>query len=358
MIRLRKILDEIEPYEAGKRASDLKRDLGVDELIKLSSNESPYPPIKLAQKAMGYAAANINRYPDGASRLLVEKLSKRLDKPTKNIIIGNGSNELIRLVAQSVTDPGDEIIYAWPSFVVYPLVAKMFEAKAVEVPLVDHRHDLKKMAASVTDKTKVIFVCNPNNPTGTIVKKDEIVEFMGAVPSDVLIVFDEAYYEFVDDSDYLSGADIFDDYPNVVVLRTFSKIYGMAGARIGYGIAPSEVVSSMHKLREPFNINMIAQVGAFFSLDGEGEIEKRKKKNIEEKKRIEDILDKSGIEFARSETNFIYTRLGKNNDEAFTRLRQLGIIVRAFGVGDYVRITVGSVSENNKVIEALERIAK
>ncbi len=357
MVRFRKLLETIEPYEAGKRVSDLKRDLGVDDLIKLSSNESPYPPIKLAQKAMGHAAANINRYPDGASRLLVEKLSKRLEKPAENIIIGNGSNELIRLVVQSVTDPGDEIVYAWPSFVVYQLVSKMFEAKAIEVPLADHRHDLKKMAKAVTKKTKVVFICNPNNPTGTIVTKEETKEFMEAVPNDVLVVFDEAYHEFVDDPDYQTGADIFSDYPNVIVLRTFSKIYGMAGARIGYGIAPSEVVSSLHKLREPFNINTIAQVGAFFSLDGSTEIEERKKKNIFERKKIEAALDRLGMDHIKSETNFIYLPVGKNSEEVFTRLQQLGIIVRAFGVGNYLRITVGNVCENRKLIDALERIA-
>lgn len=356
MVELRTLLDDINPYEPGKRASELKRDIGIDELIKLSSNESPFPPTAVAQKAMSYALKDVNRYPDGACRLLVLKLSDRLKVSKENIIVGNGSNELIRLITQAIVDPGDEMVMARPSFVVYPLVAKVFQAKEIEVPLIDFRHDLDKMTEAITAKTKIVFVCNPNNPTGTIVRKDEIERFVKKVPENVLVVFDEAYYEFVDDDHFLSGLELFSRYPNVVALRTFSKIYGMAGQRIGYGVAPSELVSAIHKLREPFNVNMVAQVGAYFSLDCLDEIEFRHRQNMEERSIIEKAMSELGVEFVPSQTNFIYAKLGNNSREAFTRLQQLGIIVRAFKDDEFVRITIGSPEENRKLIGALASV--
>lgn len=355
-MKIRSIINEIKPYQPGKRASEVKRDLGVEELIKLSSNESPLPPTKLAQKAMKLAVSRINRYPDGSCRLLTAKLSRRLGFPEANVIVGNGSNELIRLLAQVVANPGDELIMAKPSFVVYPLVAKIMQAEAIEIPLKAHKHDLAAMAAAVTKKTKIIFVCNPNNPSGTIVTRDEILALMRSVPPEVIVAFDEAYFEYVDDTNLLSGLEIFTDYPNVVVWRTFSKIYGMAGARVGYAVAPKEIVAAIHKVREPFNVNMIAQVGAYFSLDCQAEIADRKEQNSKERRYLESEFERLGIEFAPSQANFIYVNLGKKAAQAFTELQRLGIIVRAFKNDDYVRITIGSPEENRKLVAALEKL--
>ncbi len=354
-LKVRELLNDIKPYQAGKRVSELKDELELEELIKLSSNESPLPPTKLAQKAMRLAVSQLNRYPDGGSRMLVSKLSERLKVPAENIIIGNGSNELIRLLAQVLAEPDDELVMAWPSFVVYPLVAKMMQAKAVEIPLADDRHDLKMMAAAVTDKTKVVFVCNPNNPTGTIVSRAETMKFIKQVPSDVVIAFDEAYFEFVDSDDYISGLELFSDYPNIVVFRTFSKIYGMAGARIGYAVAPKELVGAIQKVREPFNINMLAQVGAYYSLDCDTEISRRAADNLKEKTFIEGELKRLNIKFAPSQANFIYADMGKDALVAAKEMQKLGVIVRAFPDSNYVRVTIGTSRENRRLVKILER---
>lgn len=359
MLKIRPLLKEIQPYQPGRRASEVKRELGLEELIKLSSNESPLPPPKLAQKAMRLAISGINRYPDGNCRLLADKLCRIYSLPLENLIVGNGSNELLRLFVQVIIEPGDEIVMAKPSFVVYPLVAKIMQAKMVEVPLKeDFSHDLSAMADVVTAKTKILFICNPNNPTGTIVRRREIEELMGRVPPEVAVAFDEAYFEYADDPDFLSGMELFEKYPNVVVFRTFSKIYGMAGIRIGYAVAPEEVVAAMNKVREPFNVNMIAQVGAYYSLDCGAEIAGRKKTNMSERQMLEADFNRLGITYAASQTNFIYADLGKDANRAFTDLQQLGIIVRAFGNGNYVRITVGSPSENRKLVAALEALGR
>lgn len=356
-LKIRELLNDIKPYQAGKRVSEVKAELELAELIKLSSNESPLPPTRLAQRAMRMAVSQLNRYPDGSSRMLVDKLSKRLQVPTDNIIIGNGSNELIRLLAQVLTEPGDELVMAKPSFVVYPLVAKIMQAKAAEVPLTDNRHDLKALAAAVTKKTKIIFICNPNNPTGTIVTRAEILDYIENIPKNVVVAFDEAYFEFVDSEDYMSALELFADYPNIVVFRTFSKIYGLAGARIGYAVAPKEIVGAIQKVREPFNVNMIAQVGAYYSLDCDTEINRRAEDNLKEKTFLEGEFRRLGINYAPSQANFIYANLGKKAAEAFTQLQRLGIIVRTFNETDYVRITVGNRDENRKLIGALEKMS-
>jgi len=354
-LKVRELLNDIKPYQAGKRVSELKDELELEELIKLSSNESPLGPTELAQKAMRLAVSQLNRYPDGGSRMLVAKLSERLKVPTDNIIIGNGSNELIRLLVQVLAAPGDELVMAKPSFIVYPLVAKIMQAKAVEIPLADNRHDLKAMSAAVTDKTRVVFVCNPNNPTGTIVSRAEIMEFIERIPRDVIIAFDEAYLEFVDSDDYMSGIELFADYPNIVVFHTFSKIYGLAGVRIGYAIAPRIIVEAIQKVREPFNINMIAQVGAYYSLDCDVEIERRSADNLKEKTFIESELRRLNINYAPSQTNFIYLDMGRDALAAADELQKLGVIVRAFPGGNYTRATIGTRHENRRLISVLER---
>jgi len=353
-LKVRGLLNEIKPYQAGKRVSELKDELELEELIKLSSNESPLGPTKPAQRAMRLAVAQLNRYPDGSSRMLVNKLSERLQVPLDNIIVGNGSNELIRLLVQVLAAPGDELVMAQPSFIVYPLVAKIMQAKAVEVPLLDNRHDLPAMAAAVTDKTRVVFVCNPNNPTGTIVSRTEIMEFVERIPRHVVIAFDEAYFEFVDSDDYMSGIEIFADYPNIVVFHTFSKIYGLAGVRIGYAIAPKEIVGAIQKVREPFNVNMIAQVGAYYSLDCDAEIEQRAADNLKEKSFIEGELRRLNVNYASSQTNFIYLDMGQDALAAAQQLQKLGVIIRAFPGGNYVRATIGTRYENRRLISVLE----
>lgn len=352
----RAALERIDPYRAGKRASEIRHELNLERVIKLSSNESPFPPVKQASKAINQALIGLNRYPDGACGLLKGKLAAHLDVPSETLIVGNGSNELLRLLAQVVLEPGDEVVMASPSFIVYPIVAEMTGASAIKVPLEDFAHDLSGMAAAITSKTKLIFICNPNNPTGTIVSADDCRKFMESVPKDVLVCFDEAYHEFVADPAYGTALGLRNDFENIVVLRTFSKIYGLAGARIGYGVAPPEVAEAIDKVREPFNVNLLGQIGAYYSLDAQHEIRRRAEVNRRERKTVEAALDGLNFERAVSQTNFVYFDPGISAAEAFDRLTRHGIIVRAFSQGDHIRATLGTPQENRRLLAALEHL--
>lgn len=354
---VREDLEDIQAYRPGKRISEVRQELGLKEIFKLSSNESPLPPFKSAQSAMAEAVGGLNRYPDSGSSLLKNKLSGLLDLPRETLAIGNGSNELIRLLAQVVLSPGDEVVMADPSFLVYPIVTAIMSASAVKVPLNNMKHDLKAMAAQITDKTKLIFVCNPNNPTGTIVHAGEINDFLKLVPEDVLVCFDEAYHEYVNDSEYRTALDFRTDHQNIVVLRTFSKIYSLAGARIGYGVVPAEILEAIDKVREPFNINTPAQVGAAASLDDQNEVNARSQSNQEQRKRLEEALDRLGMRRSESQTNFVYFNPGIPPMRAFETLKAEGLIVRVLGDNEYIRATLGTDQENTKLIKVLESLA-
>lgn len=350
---VRESLEGIEPYSPGKRASEVKRELGLDSVVKLSSNESPYPPVSAALEAIAGAAGTLNRYPDGAAALLKDKLSGLLGISPAAIMVGNGSNELLRLLADVVLEPGDEVIAAAPSFIVYPMVARLRGATMVEVPLLGQAHDLEAMVEAVNERTRLIFVCNPNNPTGTIVSGAAVRAFLAAVPEDVVVCFDEAYHEYVTDPDYRTALEFRDEHPNIVVLRTFSKIYGLAGLRIGYGVAAPVIVETIDKVREPFNVNTVAQVAAYYSLEAREEISARARENALERDFVEGELDALGFGRAESQTNFVYFDCGVPAMEAFERLQRQGVIVRAFGRSRFIRATLGTRSENERLIAAL-----
>ena len=355
----RRALEAIAPYVAGKRIAEVKKELGIEDIVKLASNEYPFGPFEKAKKAMVDTLDTLNRYPDGAVVKLREKLSRRLGFPIEQIAVGNGSNELERLLMQVVAEPGDNIVYGWPSFIVYPLIAKLFGVEARAVPLdIDMRHELQAMAGAVDAKTKVVMVCNPNNPTGTIVTRDDVLAFVDKIPESVIIAFDEAYFEFVQDENFLSGMELFAGRPNIVVFRTFSKIYGLAGTRIGYCVAPAEIVEAMAKVREPFNVNSVAQAGAYFSLDCDDELAVRKEFITGQKEFLYQELDRLGVTYVRSEANFIYIDTGMDAMVAFDKLQRQGLIVRAFGGGTWVRVTVGSEEENRRLIAALDDLRK
>jgi histidinol-phosphate aminotransferase len=354
----RKSLDNIAAYRPGKRVSEVRRELGLAEIVKLSSNECPFGPVPAAREAMVKGIPLLNRYPDGAFHLLKTKLAARLKVEPAGLMVGNGSNELLRLLAQCVLEPGDEAVMAAPSFIVYPIVVKLMEGEPVEVPLRDFTHDLEAMAAAVTGRTKLVFVCNPNNPTGTLVGGRALVDFIKGVPERVLVVVDEAYHEYVERDDYRSAVELVGNHPNVVVLRTFSKIYGLAGARVGYGTAHPSIVEAIDKVREPFNVNSLAQLGAYYSLGAEGEIERRRRYNREQKAVLYRALDELGLTYAPSETNFVYFNAGPPAAEAFAALQGQGVVVRAFGDGDFIRPTLGTAEENRRLIEGLKGLSK
>lgn len=350
-------LDEIKDYKPGTHITKVKAQLNLDEFMKLASNESPYPPFAPAVQAMEAVLGELNRYPDPDCTVLREKLSQRLRVSGERILIGNGSNELARLIAQVTLSPGEEVVMPWPSFIIYPTIAKIMRGVPRRVPLADHRPDLVAMADAVTEKTKVVFICSPNNPTGTAVSREEVRGFLDSIRSDVVVVFDQAYQEFVTDDEAADGLDFLDDTRPVVVLRTFSKIYGLAGCRIGYGVAPDFLVRAVQKVREPFNINSVAQAGAVASLDCQQEVSERRSDILGAKDYLYEQFDELGLDYVPSEANFILVDIGLDSREAYDRLLKRGFIVRTgdiFGYPTWLRITVGTKDECKALIHAIQ----
>lgn len=353
---IRKNIRGIAPYRPGKRASELRQEAGLEVMIKLSSNESPLPPFPRAIQAIRAVADKVNRYPDSYSTLLRRRIGDHLGVPPEQVVLGNGSNELIALIAQVVVRPGDEIVSAWPSFVVYPIVAQTMEAVHVAVPnTLDWRHDLAAMAEATTERTRLVFVCNPNNPTGTIVRRAELDAFMSALPDSCLVVFDEAYREYVTDEDFGDGMSHFDGDRPVAVLRTFSKMYGLAGLRVGYGALPTWLAQAVEKVREPFNVNVAAQVAAFYSLGDEDEVARRRRVNHNGRERIYEACRSLGVRYEPSEANFVCIEV-PDGQATFDRLVKRGVIVRALGPSGMLRVTVGTLQEVETFVEALAAV--
>jgi len=353
---IRPELDGMKPYAPGLRASEVRARCGRDEVCKLSSNEYPLGPVPRAIEAMTAVLPHLNRYPDGSVRALTAKLGEHWGVDERFITVTNGSNELLRLIAQVVLRPGDEVVYAWPSFVVYPIVTRLFGANAVSVPLTpDARHDLPAMLAAVTERTRLLFLCNPNNPTGTIYSRAEFDAFLAALPEHVLLVLDEAYFEFVDDAEYPDGLTYFDGERPIVVARTFSKIYSLAGARVGYGFLPPALKAAVDAAREPFNVNSVAQVGAYYSLEDQPEVVRRKHENREQKTYLYSCFDRLGIAYVPSHANFVWVKT-ERPVEVFEELLREGVIARGFGDTPALRLGVGEPEDTRRTIAALEAI--
>lgn len=348
----------IVPYPPGKPIEELERELGITGSIKLASNENPLGPSKKAVKAIIKASSNLHRYPDGSCYYLKEKLSRHLGVPPEMVIVGNGSNEIIELLIRAYVKKGDEVVMADPSFAVYPIVTKASGAVAKIVPLKDFTHNLPAMADSITPRTRVVFVANPNNPTGTIVTKAQFDRFMKKVPGDVIVCVDEAYFEFAQSTDFPDAMSyVKKGYP-LVVLRTFSKIYGLAGLRAGYGVAHPDIVDYMNRVRQPFNVNTLAQAAALAALDDRAHLEKTRKVNSAGLKYLYAKLEKLGLEYVPTEANFFLIRVG---DGAFVYkgLLEKGVIVRpmkSYGMPDYIRVTVGLGAENRRFVRALKEV--
>lgn len=346
------------PYAPGLRASEVRERSGVDEVLKLSSNENPYGPVPSAIAAMEAVLPRLNRYPDGSARALRKRLAAHLGVDERFVTVGNGSNELIRIIAQAVLGPGAECVFAWPSFVVYPAVTQLMGATAVKVPLAEGEvHDLTAMAEAITERTRLVFLCNPNNPTGTIYRREEFEAFLSAVPEDVLLVVDEAYFEYATDPRYPDSLEYFDGKRPLVVLRTFSKIFSLAGLRIGYGVMPEEMIDAVNKIREPFNVNTVAQVAAYYSLESMVEIERRREENARERGRLCAAFDDLGVKWVASETNFVYI-LTEDARGLFDALLARGIIARDFGTAPALRVGIGTPQDTTKTIEAFTEILK
>lgn len=345
-------ITSIKPYVPGKPIEELERELGLKDSVKLASNENPAGPSPLAIEAIKNSTQGLNRYPDGNGYYLKNALSRKFSVMPENVILGNGSNEILEIAAKTFIRPGDEAVMAVPSFVVYSQVVQALDASPVQVPLNNGTLDLKAMAEAVSGKTRMVFIANPNNPTGTINKKDEFDWFMEKLPDGILTVVDEAYCEYVSDPEYADAMKHFRKGKDVLILRTFSKIYGLAGLRMGYGFAQSGIITEMNKIRQPFNTGSIAQNAALSALGDSEHIRRSIDCNEKGKAYLYQEFEKLGLDYTPTEANFIYVRM-RNPLELYERLLKKGIIIRQIGP-DAVRITIGLQGENERFIEALK----
>ena len=351
-------LRDLQPYEPGKPVEDLARELGLEpgKIIKLASNENPLGPSPKARQAMIDTLERSHFYPDGGGYYLREAIAEELGLSMANVILGNGSNEIIEFLGHAYLQPGDEVVVAKHSFAVYRLMAQLFGAKVVDVPDPDFVADLDGMLAAITPKTKEVFIANPNNPTGTMVFQDDIDRFMSRVPENVIVVFDEAYYEFLDEAPdvlkYVRAGR------NVVVLRTFSKIQGLANLRIGYGVAAPEIVEVLQRARQPFNANGIAQAGALAGLCDKAHMEETRRVTREGRDFLQSEFLAMGLEFVPSHANFVLVRVG-DGKKVFEALLRRGIIVRAmgsYGLPEWIRVSVGTMAQNKLFIAELREL--
>jgi histidinol-phosphate aminotransferase len=403
MIKPPDYVSGIKPYIPGKPMEELERELGIKDSIKLASNENPLGPSPLAIKAIidnltsSNSSNSLNRYPDGSGYYIKGALSNKLSVREDEIILGNGSNELIDIAVRTFLQPGDEAVMAHPSFIVYPMAVQAAGGKPVQIPLKNYTHDLDLMVDAVTSRTRIVFIANPNNPTGTITKRSEFDRLMERLPEGILVVADEAYYEYVTDPDYADSMKHFRDGRDILILRTFSKIYGLAGLRIGYGIARQDIISEMNKLRPPFNTNSIAQNAALWALKDDNHVKHTREINEQGKKYLYRELDSLHLKYIPTEANFIYILLGQespsphplrspsnpsliNNPSSqpplskggkgglslfqggvwgdsgslYNELLRQGVIVRTVGPKE-IRVTIGLPEENRKFIEALKK---
>ena len=352
-------VEALTPYQPGKPVEDVQRELGLDRVVKLASNEGPFGPLPAARDALANAVDELNRYPDGGAFRLHAALAERHGVGMDEVAVGAGADGCIDMLSQATLDAGDAIVCGWPSFASYVIYARKQDADTHTVPLADHRYDLEALLAAITPRTKLVYICQPNNPTGTMNTTDELDAFFAAVPDDVLTVVDQAYFEYIDRPDY---ADAVERYlkagRRVVVLRTFSKIYGLAGLRVGYAVGPSDVCAAMAKVRRPFDVTTPAQVAALASLDDAAELARRRAVNAEGLVRLESALRDHGFDPVPSVGNFLYVETG-DGQALFEQLLREGIIVRplaGFGAPGAVRISVGTPEELDLFAAALGRV--
>lgn len=359
--RARQEIFKLKPYTPGKPIEEVKRELGLEDIIKLASNENPLGPAPRAIEAISNMLSELHLYPDANCFNLKKALSGFYDIPITDILIGNGSDELLKLIAETFLSSGDQIIVGKPTFSEYEFAALIMGAECIEVPLKDFTHDLPAMLAAITPKTKIIVICNPNNPTGTIVNRTQIKEFMDKVPDDILVIFDEAYYEYVENPDYNTGLEYLAQGRNVIVLRTFSKIYGLAALRVGYGLTSTEIAQAVERVMEPFNVNTPAQIGALAALQDKEHVQKSRELNSQGKQYLYNEFKRLGLTYVPTEANFIFMDTGADCREIFNRLLKLGVIVRTgdiFGYPTFIRVTVGTEEENQRFIASLEKVLK
>ena len=351
-------LKNLPVYQPGRPIEEVARELGLpaDSVIKVASNENPFGPSPLALAAMRKALAGVNLYPDGSAFYLKQKLAAKFGVGPGNLILGNGSNEIIEFLGHALLAPGADVVVSQYCFAVYPIVTKLFGANLITVPAKNYGHDLPAMLRAITPQTRLVFVANPNNPTGTLAPREELIQFVNEVPDDVLLVMDEAYVEFLDDPPDLvplvrSGAR-----KNLILMRTFSKIYGLAGLRIGYGIADAGLVSALEKIRQPFNTNLLAQAAALAALDDVEHTRKTRENNLAGLELFARAFRDLKLVFVPSHAYFILVRVGAGS-QVFDAMQKQGVIVRPMGgyqLPEWIRISIGTPQENGRCLGALK----
>lgn len=360
MPRHRPTIERLKPYSPGKSIGEVQEAFGLDAVVKLASNENPLGPSMRAELAAEEALREVHRYPDGAHRRLIQRLASHLDVPEDCLVVGNGSDEVLKLIGEAYLDPGDEVVYADPTFSEYAYVARLCGAEERIVPLApDERHDLKAMARAISSRTKIVFLCNPNNPTGTIVYESELQSFLDGLPQGVLVIVDEAYFEYVDDPRYPNTLEWIRQGRNIIVLRTFSKVYGLAGLRVGYGVGLPETIAMVRRVKEPFNVNSVAQAAAEVALDDTTHLRESLDLNRGERTRVSKALSQLGFRVTPSEANFIWVEFDGLADPVYQGLLRKGVIVRAgdvFGRPQHLRITIGTKKENDLLLDLLPQV--
>ncbi len=356
-----KYIYDVKPYVPGKPIEDVKRELGLKSVIKLASNENPYPPSKKVLAAMAAAIKGVNRYPDGGCVVLRKALAKFLKVGEDQLIFGNGSDEIIVLAVKAFVGQGDEVIIAQPSFLIYDIASRLAGAKIHSVPLKNFKYDLAAMKAKISRRTKIIFIGNPDNPSGTYINLKEAQDLIKAVSKDTLVFFDEAYFEYVHSKDYPDGIALMKKYPNVLVTRTFSKMYGLAGLRVGYGIGRPDIIDILNRLREPFNVNSVAQAAAVAALGDQAYYKNVAAKVEEQRQFLYRSLTGLHLAYVKSFTNFILIYVGGDGTALAQALLKQGVIIRdmsAWGLKGYIRVSIGTNQENKRFIQTLKKIVE
>ncbi len=360
MIELRNFVKNIKPYKPGKAIEDIAREQGLTgEILKLASNENPLGPPPTAVAALKKSLNKLNIYPDDNCFHLKHRLSTKYKIPINQIIIGNGSVELIELIFKAYVNPGDEVIMSEPSFIMYKIACQIFGGKMVSIPLVDFKHNIEKITQAINTKTKIIIIDNPINPTGTIITKEQFDQFIKKIPDHVILVIDEAYNEYIEDEFYPKAPNYLLKHSNLIALHTFSKIYGLAGLRIGYGFSSPDIITALMKVRLPFNVNRAGQAAASAALDDKDFVKKSIANNEEGKKFFYKELKKLGLEYVPTYGNFIMVEFSKEAMEIFNLAQKRGVILRTiyeYGLSHHLRITIGTPQQNERVIRVLKEI--
>ncbi len=356
-LKIPEYIKNIAPYVAGKPIAEVEREYGIANSIKLASNENPLGPSPLAVKAMEAALTNLHRYPDEPGYALLNRIADHTAVKPGQVIIGNGSDDILGVLSLALLQPGDEVMVPAVTFLMYSIVTQTAGAKLVKVPLNGMEIDLDAMLAKVTSRTRMIFICNPNNPTGAIVTQEALRRFLDALPDDLVVVLDEAYIQYVRDSRCAQGLDFIESGTPVVVLRTFSKAYGLAGLRVGFGVMPLELAGLLNKVRMPFNVNALAQAAAVAALDDTAFLRRSVELVHQSLDMLYGALDKRGIRYFHTQSNFFLIDVARDANQVFERMLRQGVIVRSmrgYGFPEYIRINIGLPEENQRFLDALD----